>query len=152
VRVACLRSGVVLSARGGALRAQLLPFKLGLGGRLGSGRQWLSWITIDDEVAGIRRVLDDDRLAGPINVTSPNPVTNAEFTKTLGRVLRRPTALPIPTIALRLRFGSEMTAEMLLAGQRVMPTVLDGNGFAFAHPRLEEGLRHVLSMPAQGRG
>jgi len=144
MRVARLRSGVVLSAKGGALRKQLLPFKAGIGGRIGSGAQWLSWISMDDEIAAICYILVTDGLGGPVNVTSPRPVTNAEFTATLGRVLRRPTVLPVPTPALQVLFGREMVEEMMLGGQRVLPAALDASGFAFAHPDLDGALRHLL--------
>jgi len=144
VRVVFLRSGVVLSAKGGSLKKQLLPFKAGLGGRLGRGRQWLSWISIDDEIAVIAHVLTTDTLTGPVNLTSPQPVTNAEFTVTLARVLKRPAIIPVPTPALQVLFGREMAQEMLLGGQRVLPSRLEGSGFTFAHPGLEEALRRVL--------
>jgi len=144
IRVATVRSGVVLSAKGGALKKQLLPFKLGFGGRLGTGRQWLSWIAIDDEVAGLIHVLQSDGLRGPVNLTSPEPVTNAEFTATLARVLHRLAVVPVPTTALYALFGKEMTREMLLGGQRVLPAAIQAAGFSFAHPRLEAALRHVL--------
>lgn len=145
IRVARMRSGVVLSAAGGALKKQLLPFKAGIGGRLGTGRQWLSWISIDDEVAAITHTLTTERLSGPVNLTSPRPVTNAEFTATLARVLKRPAFMPVPTLALNALFGREMVKEMLLGGQRVTPAALEGSGFTFAHPSLEDALRHALS-------
>ncbi|MGI8810774.1 MAG: TIGR01777 family oxidoreductase [Acidimicrobiales bacterium] len=144
IRVALLRSGVVLTAKGGALKKQLLPFKLGLGGRLGTGRQWLSWISLDDEVAGIIHVLTEKAVQGPVNVTSPEPVTNADFTATLARVLKRPASMPVPTVALHALFGEEMTKEMLLGGQQVRPAALETSGFTFAHPSLEGALRHTL--------
>ena len=144
IRVVLVRSGVVLTAKGGALKKQLLPFKLGLGGRLGTGRQWLSWISLDDEVAAIIHLLGADGVQGPVNVTSPEPVTNAEFTATLARVLKRPAILPVPTPALHVLFGEEMTKEMLLGGQRVLPAALELSGFSFAHPELEDALRHTL--------
>ncbi len=128
VRVAFLRSGVVQSPDGGALKRLLLPFKLGLGGRIGSGRQWLSWVAIDDEVGAIRHVLATESVAGPVNLTAPNPVTNAEYTRTLGRVLHRPTVVPTPTPALQLLLGRELVSEMLLGGQRVVPAVLRASG------------------------
>jgi uncharacterized protein (TIGR01777 family) len=144
IRVACLRSGVVLSPRGGALREQLPLFRLGLGGRLGSGRQYLSWISLPDEVAAILHVLGSDDLEGPVNLTAPAPVTNAEFTRTLGAALRRPAFLVVPPAALWARFGREMTTEMLVAGQRVLPSRLQAGGFAFRHPELEPALRDLL--------
>ena len=143
IRVVNARSGVVLTAKGGALKKQLLPFKLGLGGRLGSGRQWLSWISLDDEVAALQYLLTAD-LHGPVNLTSPEPVTNAEFTATLARVLRRPAIVPVPTPALNAVFGREMVSEMLLGGQRVVPPTLLASGFTPAHPGLDGALRHEL--------
>jgi uncharacterized protein (TIGR01777 family) len=144
IRVVNVRSGVVLTAKGGALKKQLLPFKLGLGGRLGTGTQWLSWISLEDEIAGLLHILTNDGLTGPVNLTSPEPVTNADFTATLARVLKRPAVIPVPTPALHALFGDEMTKEMLLGGQRVLPAALETSGFTFAHPALEEALRHTL--------
>lgn len=144
IRVAWLRSGVVLAAEGGALKKQLLPFKAGIGGRIGTGHQWLSWISVDDEIAGILHVLTSEALAGPVDLTSPMPVTNAEFTATLARVLRRPAILPIPTPALQVLFGAEMVKEMMLGGQRVLPARLQESGFTFGYPDLEGALRHIL--------
>ena len=144
IRTVRIRSGVVITARGGALKPQLLPFKLGIGGRLGSGDQWLSWISLEDEVAAILHLLTADATDGPVNATSPNPVTNDEFTKTLGKVLGRPTFMPVPTPALHAMFGKEMTKEMLLGGQRVLPATLEAAGFTFAYPTLEQVLRHTL--------
>ncbi len=145
IRVARLRSGVVLTDRGGALDKQLLPFKMGLGGKVGSGEQYLSWISLDDEVSAIRHVLTTDAIAGPVNLTAPTPVTNAEFTKALGAVLGRPTVLPVPKLALHTMFGKEMVAEMLFAGQRVLPAVLQGSGFAFVDEEIEPALRRILA-------
>ncbi|MBV8985179.1 MAG: TIGR01777 family oxidoreductase [Acidimicrobiia bacterium] len=144
VRVAHLRSGLVLSTEGGAFKPMLLPFKLGLGGRIGDGRQWWSWITIDDEVGAILHALDNDTLSGAIDVTAPNPVTNEQFTRTLNHVLRRPTLLPTPTFALKAMFGSEAVNEMFLGGQRVLPAKLQASGYTFRHPELEGALRHLL--------
>ena len=144
IRVAHLRSGVVLSPRGGALRQQLPLFRLGLGGRLGSGRQYLSWISLPDEVAAILYVLGSDDLEGPVNLTAPAPVTNAEFTRTLGAALGRPAFLVVPPAALWVRFGREMTTEMLVAGQRVLPSRLQAGGFAFRHPELAAALPQLL--------
>ena len=144
IRTVLLRSGVVLTAKGGALKKQLLPFKLGIGGRLGTGKQWLSWISLDDEVAAIVHLLTNDGAKGPVNVTSPQPVTNAEFTATLAKVLKRPAFMPVPTPALHALFGKEMTKEMLLGGQRVLPGALETSGFTFSHPTLEDALRHTL--------
>jgi uncharacterized protein (TIGR01777 family) len=144
IRTVRMRSGVVLTAKGGALKKQLLPFKLGVGGTLGTGRQWLSWISLDDEVAAIIHLLTADAVKGPVNVTSPEPVTNREFTATLGRVLKRPTFIPVPTPALHALFGKEMTKEMLLGGQRVLPEALEASGYRFTHPTLEGALRTTL--------
>jgi uncharacterized protein (TIGR01777 family) len=144
IRTVRIRSGVVLTAKGGALKKQLLPFKLGIGGRLGDGEQWLSWISLEDEVAAIIHLLASEATEGPVNVTSPQPVTNKEFTATLARVLKRPAFMPVPTPALHALFGKEMTAEMLLGGQKVLPAKLDESGYPFAHPSLEEALRHTL--------
>ncbi len=144
IRTVRLRSGVVLTAKGGALKRQILPFKLGFGGRLGDGKQWLSWISLDDEVAAIIHLLTADTTSGPVNVTSPQPVTNREFTATFARVLRRLAVIPVPTPALHVLFGKEMTKEMLLGGQKVLPARLQESSFAFAHPTLEGALRHTL--------
>ncbi len=144
IRVARFRSGVVLTDRGGALDKQLLPFKMGLGGRVGTGEQYLSWISLDDEVAAIRHLLVTASIDGPVNLTAPEPVTNAEFTKALGAVLGRPTVMPVPKIALHTMFGKEMVAEMLLAGQRVLPAVLQASGFAFVDQEIEAALRRIL--------
>jgi uncharacterized protein (TIGR01777 family) len=148
IRVALVRSGVVQSPQGGALKRLLLPFKLGLGGRIGSGRQWLSWVSLDDEVGAIRHVLGEESVSGPVNLTAPNPVTNAEFTRALGRVLHRPTLLPTPTPALQLVLGRELVSEMLLGGQRVLPAVLQASGYSFVHPSLEEALADMVGRPA----
>jgi uncharacterized protein (TIGR01777 family) len=145
IRVVRLRSGVVLSPKGGALKKQVLPFKLGAGGKLGSGRQWLSWIALDDEVAAIVHLIRRQTLRGPVNATAPNPVTNAEFTKALGAALHRPTIATVPPFALKAVFGSQMAEEMLLAGQRVLPRALEASGFRFGLPRLDEALRAMLA-------
>jgi len=144
VRTVFLRTGIVLSAKGGALAKMLPPFRVGAGGWMGNGRQWQSWISIDDEVAVIRHALDNDTVEGPLNSVAPNPVTAKEFAKTLGRVLGRPVLVPIPPPALRVMFGRDMAEEMLLAGQRVRPAKLEADGFGFRHPTLESALRAVL--------
>lgn len=144
VRVALLRTGIVLSRDGGALKKQLPIFKLGLGGRFGSGAQWQSWISIDDEVAAIMFLLDHD-IAGPVNLTAPAPVTNAEFTKTLAAVLRRPAILPIPSFGPKMLLGSELATNLLFDGQRVVPKVLQDAGYRFQHPDLETALRALLN-------
>jgi uncharacterized protein len=139
VRVVRLRLGVVLAPDGGALSAMLLPFRAGLGGRLGSGKQWMSWVYRDDVVGLIRDAVANDAYVGPVNATSPNPVTNADFTHALGRALGRPTLLPAPAIGLHLLLG-EM-ATMLLAGQRVLPTVAQRLGYAWRQPELPAALQ-----------
>jgi uncharacterized protein (TIGR01777 family) len=143
VRVVHLRTGIVLSPDGGALRKQLPLFKLGLGGRFGDGRQWQSWISIDDEVAAIEHLLTSEA-RGAVNLTSPNPVTNREFADTLARVLRRPSFLPVPSFGPKLLLGGELAEALLFDGQRVLPRVLERDGYAFAHPQLEPALRALL--------
>jgi len=144
-RTASLRFGAVLSGKGGALAKMLPPFRWGLGGVIGSGEQYMSWIEIDDVVGAIKHVLAAETLQGPVNVVSPNPVTNREFTKTLGRVLRRPTLFPIPAFAVRLAFG-ELADALLLSSQRVVPRKLMDSGYVFKYPVLEDALRHVLDL------
>lgn len=143
VRLACARLGVVMGPGGGALERMLLPFRLGLGGRLGSGRQWFSWVHLDDVCDLLVLLLEREDLAGPFNFTAPGPVTNAEFTRTLGRVLRRPTVLPAPAFALRLALGE--AAEVLLTGQHVSPRRAREAGYTFRHPELEDALRASLA-------
>ncbi len=145
VRCAHLRFGVILSAAGGALAKMLPPFRLGAGGRLGSGRQWMSWVALDDVLGAIHHVLFTEDLQGPINVVAPEPATNADFTRTLGRVLRRPTFLPVPAFAARAAFG-EMAQALLLSGQRVAPKRLEESGYRFSYPTLEGALRHQLGL------
>jgi uncharacterized protein len=144
IRVARVRSGVILGREGGVLPRMLLPFRLGLGGRIASGRQYMSWVSIDDEVGAILHALTNDSVAGPVNVTGPAPVTNAEFTQTLGRVVRRPTVLPTPLLPLKVRYGGELIQHLLVEGQRVVPKRLEATGYRFEHPRLEEALRAVV--------
>lgn len=144
VRVVHPRFGVVLSARGGALPRMLPVFRLGLGGRLGPGHQWLSWVALADAVAALRFAIDTPKLSGPINVVSPEPVTNVEFTRALGRALGRPTPFAVPTLALRLVFG-EMAEATLLASQRAVPERLLGAGFQFQYPQLDAALRAALA-------
>ena len=143
IRVVHARLGIVLSARGGALAQMLPPFRLGAGGRLGSGRQYMSWVALDDVLGAIYHVVQRPEVTGPMNVTGPTPVTNADFTATLARVLGRPALLPVPALALRTLFG-EMAGPLLLEGQRVLPRVLEKSGYAFRHPSLEAALRHEL--------
>jgi hypothetical protein len=142
-RAAQMRFGVILSKHGGALPRMLLPFKLGVGGRLGSGRQWMSWVTLEDVVHALRHALESDGMSGPINVVAPHPVTNSEFTKTLGRVLRRPTLFPAPAFALKLVLG-EMAEALLLASQRVVPRRLLSSGFSFGDLQLEPALQRLV--------
>jgi len=129
--------------RGGALQKMLLPFKLGLGGRLGAGRQWMSWVHVDDIVGMFLHAATHAEVRGPYNAVGPTPVTNAEFTKTLGRVLLRPTIFPMPAFAAKLALG-EMAEELLLAGQRVLPKALEAADYRFRFNDLEDALRHVL--------
>jgi uncharacterized protein (TIGR01777 family) len=143
VRVVNLRSGIVLSVRGGALARQLPLFRLGLGGRLGNGRQFVSWISLDDEVGVIRHAIENPALVGPLNATAPEPVTNAAFTKALGRALHRPAVFVVPRPALALALGAELVDELLLVSQRVVPKKLTSSEFPFVHPRLENALMTV---------
>ena len=143
LRVAQTRTGVVLSTRGGAVASMLPFFRLGLGGPVAGGRQYLSWIHIDDVVDGLRFVMEDSRATGPVNLTSPEPVTNAEFSRALGRALHRPAVLPVPAFALRLLYGD--MAGIVTTGQRVVPQRLLDLGFQFRHPAVEPALRDVLS-------
>lgn len=143
IRVVNLRIGVILSPKGGALAKMLLPFKLGGGGIVGSGRQYWSWVAIDDVVGAIAHALTHDQLSGPVNCTAPNPATNYEFTKTLGAVLHRPTIIPMPAFAAKLALG-EMAEALLLASTRVMPDKLLATGYQFRCPTLDGALRHVL--------
>lgn len=143
IRVVHLRIGVVFSGEGGALAKMLTPFKFGLGGQLGSGRQYMSWITLEDLVRVIRRAIDDESLRGPVNAVAPGAVTNEDFTKALGRVLGRPTFLAMPSFAARLAFG-EVADELLLSSARVEPARLKEAGFDFRHTEVEAALRSVL--------
>ncbi len=143
IRVVNVRIGIVLSPAGGALAKMLTPFRLGLGGVIGGGAQWMSWIALDDVIGALRHALGTDALRGPVNAVAPAPVTNAEFTRTLGRVLRRPTLVPMPAFAARLALG-EMADELLLSSQRVLPARLRASGFTFDYPTLESALRHEL--------
>lgn len=143
IRVANLRFGVVLSQQGGALQQMLPLFRLGLGGRLGSGKQYWSWIGIEDAIGAIDHVLANESLSGPVNMTTPNPVTNREFTSCLAKVLRRPAILPAPSAALRVALGP-MADELLLASARVTPEQLLQSGYEFRNKDLESALRHLL--------
>ncbi len=143
IRVVFVRYGVILSPKGGALAKMLLPFRLGVGGKIGDGQQYMSWISLDDALGAAQHALTTEGLSGPVNVVAPHPATNVEFTKTLGRVLRRPTLLPMPAFAARLAFG-EMADGLLLASQRVEPAKLLASGYEFHHALLEPALRHLL--------
>ncbi len=145
IRVVHLRFGVVLSPRGGALRQMLPPFRFGLGGRVGSGRQWFPWIALDDVLGVVHHCLGDERITGPVNVVAPQQVTNAEFTATLGKVLRRPTIFPVPAWAARFAFG-EMADALLLASTRVEPRRLRESGYPFFLPDLESALLQMLGQ------
>ena len=144
IRTAHLRTGIVLSADGGALPGMLSPFKLGLGGRLGSGRQWWSWIHVQDLVGAMQHILKSDLLEGPVNAVSPKPVTNYEFTKTLGSVLSRPTIFPVPVFVLELVLGRTAAKEILLSSQRVEPTRLVASGYPFQYSDLTRALQAIL--------
>jgi uncharacterized protein (TIGR01777 family) len=143
IRTAHLRTGIVLSPKGGALGAMLLPFKLGLGGRVGDGRQWMSWIHVQDMVGGSHHILKNDLLQGPVNMVAPKPVKNEEFVKTLASVLSRPAILPMPAFAVKAVFG-EMGEELLLASQKVEPGKLISSGYPFRHRELSQSLQHLL--------
>jgi hypothetical protein len=152
IRVVNLRSGVVLSPRGGALRRMLPPFRWGLGAVMGSGRQWMSWISLTDEVAAIRHCLENESLQGPVNLVAPEPVTNEAFAQALARVLGRPLFLRIPTWGVRALFG-EMGVETVCSGQRVKPSKLEGMGFRFQASTLEEAFRlEGVGRAVEGRG
>lgn len=144
IRVVKLRSGIVQSPEGGALKKQLPLFKLGLGGPLGSGRQWVSWVTMDDEIGAILYALTSDDLAGPVNATAPEPLTSAAMAKAVGRALHRPAVLPVPKAALRLVVGRQMANEMVTASQRVVPARLQASGFTFRHPEAEAAMAALL--------
>ena len=148
VRVVHLRTGIVLSATGGAMGRLIPLFRLGLGGRLGPGRQYWSWVSLPDHAALVIHALTTGTITGAMNATGPEPVTNAELTHVLARVLHRPAVLAVPSFALRLAMGREMAAEMILGGQRVVPKVALDTGFAFEHPTIEAAFRAVLSRPA----
>ncbi len=144
IRTVNLRIGLVLSAKGGALANMLKPFKLGLGGRIGSGQQWWSWIHVDDIVGGIHHAIGTETLSGPVNLVAPNPVRNAEFTKLLASVLGRPAFFPVPEFALRLAFGKMAAEELLLASQRVEPGKLGASGYAFRFRELRAALENLV--------
>jgi uncharacterized protein (TIGR01777 family) len=144
IRTVQMRTGVVLSSKGGALGKMLTPFKMGLGGRIGDGQQWISWIDIEDMVGAIHHILKSDLLQGPVNMVAPKPVKNVEFTKTLAGVLSRPAILPLPAFALKLAFG-EMGETVLLGSQRVEPTQLVMSGYPFRFTNLRASLENNLN-------
>jgi uncharacterized protein len=143
IRTVNIRLGVVLSAAGGALPKMLPAFRMGVGGKIGSGRQWWSWVDVEDVVGAIEHSLHTDTLDGPVNVVSPNPVTNSEFTGMLGETLHRPTLVPMPAFAARLAFG-EMADALLLSSQRVQPVKLQSSGYAFRYSSLQQSLKNIL--------
>ncbi len=143
IRTCILRTGIVLGKGGGALKKMLLPFKLGLGGRIGKGSQWMSWIHIEDLIGVILYCIDHDEVSGAVNGTAPNPVTNTFFTKTLGKVLNRPTLLPMPAIVVKLLMG-QMGEELLLAGKKVLPVKITREGYIFKYVHLEEALLNTV--------
>jgi uncharacterized protein len=149
IRVAYARTGVVMAKEGPLIEKVELPFRLGVGGRVGSGKQYVAWIALEDEVRALRFLLERDDAEGPYNLTAPEPVTNAAFTRELGRVLRRPTVLPIPVAAIRLLYG-EMGVSLATASQRVHPTRLVEAGFGFVHPELPSALRVALERSEAG--
>jgi uncharacterized protein len=144
IRTVWLRSGLVLAGHGGILPRMALPFRFFVGGRLGSGRQWMSWVTLADEVGAIRFLMDRDDLSGPVNVVAPEPVTNAEMARALGAALHRPAAIPVPAFAPRLLLGREMADTLLFASLRVRPDVLVAAGYGYAHTEVTPALRAVL--------
>ena len=146
IRVVNTRFGIILDTEGGALKKMLPPFRMGVGGKIGSGKQWMSWIALDDVVGALSFALTQDSLRGPVNFVAPNPVTNAEFTKTLGRVLSRPTLFPMPAFAVKLLFG-EMGEALLLGSERVAPQRLIAGGYEFRYSQLEQALAHILKKP-----
>lgn len=148
IRVVMARMGMVLSRRGGALAKMLPAFRFGLGGRIGSGRQWMTWISIYDAVGAFKFALGNAGLSGPVNFVAPNPVTNAEFTSTLAEVLHRPAVFPVPEFVIKLAFG-EMGDTLLLSSQRVLPAMLQATGFRFQYPQLRAALEAVLKAPAE---
>lgn len=143
IRTVFIRSGVVLTNKGGALKKMLFPFKVGLGGKVGSGQQFMSWISLEDEMRAIEFLLNHDTIQGPVNLTSPTPSTNAEFSQTLAEVLQRPMLLPMPKFLIKLIFG-EMGEFLLLGSAKVLPTALLDNGFEFHHPLLSQALKDTI--------
>ena len=148
IRLVTIRTGIVLGADGGVLKQLLVPFRLGLGGRVATGKQWMSWIALVDQVGAILHALRTESLSGPVNLTAPNPVTNAELTSTLAKVLHRPAKLPTPLLPLRALYGRELVDHLLVGGQRVLPKVLEASGYVFQQPTLEPALRFMLGRAA----
>ncbi len=146
IRVVVPRSGIVLSEKGGALPPMLIPFRLGFGGRIGPGKQYWPWISLEDEARALSHLLTSE-LRGPVNLVAPQPTTNAEFARVIGRVLRRPAAFPTPSLFIKIAVGPEMANEMLLLSQQVVPRRLLGDGFRFKHETLEDALRDILRKP-----
>ncbi len=143
IRTVQIRTGIVLSPKGGALGSMLTPFKLGVGGKIGSGKQWMSWIDVQDMAGGILHVVNNDALSGPVNMVAPTPVTNSEFTKTLASVLHRPAIFPVPSFVVKTLFG-EMGETILLGSQRVQPSQLLASGYPFRFRTLRESLERLL--------
>ena len=144
IRTVYLRTGIVLTPKGGALKKLLPLFKLGVGGKFGNGKQWQSWISIEDEIGAIEHLLTAN-VSGAVNLTAPNPVTNAEFTKVLASVLKRPAIVPVPTFAPKILLGGELADALLFTGQRVIPAALNASGYMFKHTTLESAFRSLLS-------
>lgn len=144
IRLVTIRTGIVLGRDGGVLKRLLLPFRLGLGGRVGSGDQWMSWISLNDEIAAILHAVRTESLRGPANLTAPSPATNLELTEALGKAVHRPTVLPTPLAPLKARYGSELVQHLLVEGQRVVPKALEASGFEFEHATIEDALRAIL--------
>ena len=149
IRVALLRTGLVLSTKGGAFPRILLPFQMFIGGPLGSGKQWMSWIHLADEIGAIRHILEVDKIHGPVNLVAPNPVSNEQFSRTLAQVLRRPDFFRVPGSILRLFFG-EMANSLLLSGQYVLPRVLEQTGYVFRFPELKKALQALIFAQTEG--
>ena len=148
IRTVFLRTAPVLTGRGGILPQMALPFRLFVGGRIASGRQWMSWVSLDDVLGVVRFLVDRDDLHGPVNVTAPEPVTNRELTAALGRALHRPTLLPVPAAALRVVLGAGRAESLVLVSQRVVPAVLSEAGYEFVHPTIDEALGAVYGSAA----
>ena len=145
IRTVLMRTGIVLTPNGGALGRMITPFRLGLGGRIASGRQWMSWISLEDEIGAMLHLLNDASASGPVNLTAPVPVTNLDFTKALGAALHRPTILPTPLAPLKIALGTELVTALLVNGQRVMPAALEASGYKFKQPDLKSALGSLLA-------